>query len=126
VIVGYLDLESIAIAPGEADPPLVVDSYAVLSLAAPLQLLQAIARRHPKILRRNCPVKDQELSSRRPRDPTKLRHVLIMKELFGVWRPERPNHIATIAFNVKQFNGQATRLWETPPTLSRRERGKTG
>jgi hypothetical protein len=84
VIVSYLNTESIAFVPGEANPPLVVDSYAVLFRAAPLQLLQAIARGHPKILKRDRPVKHQELSPRRSRDSTKLRDVLVMKELFGV------------------------------------------
>jgi len=44
-------VKGISIAPREADPPLVVDPDAVLSLAAPLKFLQAIARRHAKILK---------------------------------------------------------------------------
>jgi len=51
VIVRDFDLKGISIAPKEADPPLVVDPDAVLSLAAPLKFLQAIARRHAKILK---------------------------------------------------------------------------
>jgi hypothetical protein len=104
VIVGYLDLKCIAIAPGETDPPLVVDPDTVLSLAAPLQFLQAIARRHPKIPNRRCSVKDQELSPRRPLDSPKPRDVPIMKESFGIWRPKRPDHSVMISFNVKQIN----------------------
>jgi hypothetical protein len=64
VIVRDFDLKGISIAPGEADPPLVVDPDAMLPFAAPLQLFQAIARRHAKILERDRAMKDQELPPR--------------------------------------------------------------
>src|SRR5262245_61459447 len=98
VIVSDLDLKSVPIPPREADPPPVVDPDGVLPLAAPLQRLQVVARRHAKILKRNRPMEDQEFPPRRPADSSKPRDVLIMKEPLGARRPKRPNHRAIITF----------------------------
>jgi hypothetical protein len=66
VIVGNLNLKGIAVAPGETDPPLIVDADAVLSFAAPFQLFQPVSERHAKILKRDgrCRIRSFRLADR--------------------------------------------------------------
>ena len=103
VIIGDLNLKGIAVAPGETDPPLIVDADAVLSFAAPFQLFQPVSGRHAKILKRDGPMQDQELPPRRSFDRTKPRNVTIVKEPLGACRPKRTDHCGIIAFNVKRY-----------------------
>ena len=49
MIVGDLDLESIALPPNEANPPLVVDPNAVLALAVAQELFEVVSRRNIQI-----------------------------------------------------------------------------
>jgi len=50
--------------PLEADPELIVDSDAVLSLSVAVQFLQAIAGRNAQVIERLCAIEQGELSSR--------------------------------------------------------------
>jgi len=50
VVVDDLNVEGVAGTPDEADPPPLVHSDAELPNAVTLELLEAIRRRHPKIL----------------------------------------------------------------------------
>ena len=49
VIVGDLDLESIALPPDEANSPLVIDPNAVLTLAVAREFLEVVSRRNIQI-----------------------------------------------------------------------------
>ncbi len=49
VIVGDLDLESIALPPDEANSPLVVDPNAVLALAVTQKFLEVVSRRNIQV-----------------------------------------------------------------------------
>jgi hypothetical protein len=49
VVVDDLDILSIPLSPPKTDPPLIVDADAVLPRTIARQLLQAIARRTPKV-----------------------------------------------------------------------------
>jgi hypothetical protein len=84
----------VGVAPGprKADPPLIVDTNAVLSLAVPTQPLQPITRNgaeNSKIVRR---VKHVELPKSRSFDSAKLPAGLAMKEPLSFIAPEGFDH----------------------------------
>src|SRR5688500_6379247 len=79
VIVGDLDVVGIALAPDEADTPLIVDPNAVLPAAIALQSLHAVARRHAQIGETGAVVEHQQLLPRGAPEicaETSDRHVL--------------------------------------------------
>jgi hypothetical protein len=65
VIVDNLHIVSIGAAPGEANPPLIVDADAVLAAAIAAKRFQAIARRAAQIVKRGRRVKHFKLAARR-------------------------------------------------------------
>ena len=50
MVVRDFDVEHIAVFPHEANPELITDSYAELSLTFSLQSLKAVPRRHAKVV----------------------------------------------------------------------------
>jgi hypothetical protein len=68
VVVNDLDVPRFTVSPNEANPPLIVNPNAVLTLAIPVQRFQAIARRHAEIVELLCRVDRQELCARPPLD----------------------------------------------------------
>jgi hypothetical protein len=93
VIVDNFHIVSVAIGPGEADPPLVIDADAVLTLAIAAKLLKPITRRRAQILERLGGVKDDEFAqhdaakvSRKP--PNRLP----LEQALGVTIGEAPDH----------------------------------
>jgi hypothetical protein len=70
----------IAVAPGEADTPLVIDSNAIRPRAAALQEFKLVSRRHTKFLQAHCPIQIQKLSPRRPFDGLKSPDRVILKQ----------------------------------------------
>src|SRR5215813_6356896 len=65
VVVRDFNVEGVSASPYEADPPLIVDPDAVLTLSISPQGLEPVSGRHPEVRERSCPVEEQELSSRR-------------------------------------------------------------
>lgn len=61
MIVDDLHFVRVAALPAEAHAPLVVDTNAILPCPVPPQFLQAIARRHAKILELLCGVEHDKL-----------------------------------------------------------------
>lgn len=66
MVIYNFHIEGVVVTPTEADAPLVVDTYRVLSGPIALQLLQAIGWRHPQIIKTHRSMKHAELSQRRP------------------------------------------------------------
>lgn len=54
MIVGYLNIIGIAIDEAEADAPLIVNGYGVLTLSRSMQGVKAIAGRHSEIVQCCC------------------------------------------------------------------------
>ncbi|SUS07460.1 hypothetical protein DF3PB_440017 [uncultured Defluviicoccus sp.] len=50
VVIHDLNIDCIAIAPNETDPPLIVDADAVLTCAVSSQALQTVTRRRPQVI----------------------------------------------------------------------------
>ena len=92
MIVHDFNIEDFAFPPGKTNPPLVVDSDAVLALAITLEGFEPISRRHLQIIEATRLVKVQELSARNPLDSAKPRNDLIPKQRLGVWITEGANH----------------------------------
>jgi hypothetical protein len=77
VVVHDFDVIGIRVSPSKANPPLVVDSNAVLASPIASQGFEAITGRHPEVLKRHRGVQHQQLASRYSFDIPKLRHVVI-------------------------------------------------
>src|SRR5262245_16279757 len=97
VIIDNRDVVRVAVAPGETDPPLVVDADAVLPGAITAQLLQLIARRDAQVVQDLGRVDCDEFAER---DPTQLgrkpAHRLASKEACGVATTETLDHLVDI------------------------------
>src|SRR5262245_6072583 len=106
VVVRDFNVEGVSASPYEADPPLIVDPDAVLTLSISPQGLEPVSGRHPEVRERSCPVEEQELSSRRALKGSKPRDVLILKELRG--RPGPKRAVEIIPFNGKRYN---SKMW---------------
>ena len=65
MIVGDFHFVGVAIAPSEADAKLVVDPYAVLTIAVALQSFQSVARRQHEVAERNRGMKHLQFLQRR-------------------------------------------------------------
>lgn len=68
MVVHDLDGPSLAISPGEADTPLIIDANAHLTGAIALQLFKTVAGRRPQIIEGLRGVKHLQLSARPPLD----------------------------------------------------------
>ena len=64
MIVGNLDPPGVAVSPFKANPPLLIDTDAILAGAVSTQSLQTVGRRHAQILQSLCPVKHAQLTQR--------------------------------------------------------------
>lgn len=63
MVVGYLNVVGVATGPTETDPPLVIDSYAVLTLAFPFQALESIRWWNAEVGQVSSVVQHSRLSS---------------------------------------------------------------
>jgi len=70
----------VAIVPGEADSPSVVDPNAVGPRAVAFQSFELVSGRHAKILQPNCPMQVQKLPPRRPLDGLKSPDHAVLKK----------------------------------------------
>src|SRR5262249_26318082 len=66
VIVDDFDVVSLAIAPAEANPPLIVYADAMLALSVACQFLESIAAGHSQVPEGCCGVEDKQPAQRRP------------------------------------------------------------
>jgi hypothetical protein len=74
----------IAVAPDEADAPLVIDPNAVRPRTAAFQRFKLISGRHAKVPQPLCPMQVQKLPSRRPFDGLKSPNHAVLKKGRGV------------------------------------------
>jgi hypothetical protein len=68
MIINDADFMSVRRLPLEYEPPAVVDSNAVVALEVPLEELEAIARRRPKVPQVTSGIEHIQLLQRRPDD----------------------------------------------------------
>jgi hypothetical protein len=107
VVVDELDVSGTGGAPGEADPPLVVDTDAVLAGAAATELLQPVAGRYAQVVDALGGVDESKLVVREPAEfRTQSLDVAAPPDRLGVLIPERADHspIVTVSvINVKRY-----------------------
>jgi hypothetical protein len=84
VIVDDLHIGGPLCRPDEADAPLLIDAYAVLSLPITLQRFEAVARRHLQIVKNCRSVQLRKLAKGRPFDVHPTLHALSLEEGLGV------------------------------------------
>ena len=82
--------------PDKANPPLLVNSYGVLSLAVSAQRLQLISGRRRQNAQFRCGMQLQEFPQRDSLEGTESPGVLIVKEFFGFRARETLNHTPSI------------------------------
>jgi hypothetical protein len=80
VVIHNLNVMRIAVTPGEADPPLIVDPNAVCPGAITPEQFKLVSRRYPKILQAPCLMEVQELPPRSPLDGLKSTNQAVLKE----------------------------------------------
>jgi hypothetical protein len=98
MIVDDLNLLSAAIAPYEANPPLIVDSDRVLASAVALERFEPIARRLTQIIQCADAIQQQQLATGLPLNGTKTGHVLIRKQARRRRVPERTDHCCNLFY----------------------------
>jgi hypothetical protein len=84
MVIHDLNVMSVAITPGEADAPLVINANAICPRAAAFQKLELVSRRHTKIPQAKRPMQVKELSPRRPFDGLKSPNHVVLKERLSV------------------------------------------
>jgi hypothetical protein len=89
VIIHDFDFICIAVAPYEAEPPLIVDADAVLAGAVALERLQSISRRNAKILQPLGCMKVEQLAPGHALDCPESRHRPVLEKRFGVMAAKR-------------------------------------
>jgi len=80
MIIGDLYVLRLALAPAEANPPLVVDPNAILPCTVPFERLQTVARGNKEVLQRGGAMQVLELPSRRRFHGREPAHRFIFKE----------------------------------------------
>jgi hypothetical protein len=107
VIVDDLHVESIGHSPHEAHAPPVVDPNAVLTLPPALELLEAVAWRNAKVLKRSRGVQEQQLPPGDTLKSAKTRDVSVVKKIVHHLRAKGPNHRRIISFNGNRYKRMA-------------------
>ena len=91
MVIHNLNVIRIAIIPGEADAPLVVNPNAVCPGAIGPEQFKLISRRHAKILQSPGLMKVQELAPGSPLDGLESANRAVLKERRRIRAFERPN-----------------------------------
>jgi hypothetical protein len=107
VIIGDLHVVGITASPAKANPPLIVDSDAVLILAISGELFEAVPGGHSEIAQRVSCVKQEELLQGRPVNTLwEPFRSFAIEDSLCLWIFEAPNHRIIIMLrvnNVKRY-----------------------
>jgi len=92
MIIHNLYFKRIAPSPAKTDPPLIVDTDAVLSLPFSLEGLQAVSGRGSKVAQLHGAVQLAQFPAGGPLERDKARHTLAQVEFLGIAAAKRPDH----------------------------------
>jgi hypothetical protein len=92
MVIRDLDVIAMAVAPHEADSPLIVDANGVLSFSVAAQSLQLIAGRRSQNAHFRRGMQLQQLPQRNALEGSKSPRMLVVKKLLGFLRREALNH----------------------------------
>jgi hypothetical protein len=83
MVVHNLDITSIALSPHKTNPPLIVNSNAVLPPSISTQGFQTVSWWNAQIIQRFRSMEQQQLSSSYPLKCAKARHIIIVEQRLG-------------------------------------------
>ena len=112
MIVDDFDVISMPVAPHEANPPLIVYSYGVLTLAVAPQRFQLVARRRSQDPQLSCGVQLKQLSERHSLKGAEPPRMLVCEQLLGFLRGEALNHAASIERGALHVKRDGMRVWD--------------
>ncbi|MEN9808240.1 MAG: hypothetical protein RL756_2760, partial [Pseudomonadota bacterium] len=92
VVIHDFYVEHIAFAPNKAEPPLIINSDAVLARTISAQQFETIPGRRAKELDGCCRMQKRELARCHRTDGPKPTHRLTAEQSFGVLAAEVPDH----------------------------------
>ncbi len=118
VVIHNLNVKRIAVTPGEADAPLVVDPHAVCPGAITLEQFKLVSRRRAEIIQPPGLMQVQELPPRSPFDGLQSADHAVLKESRSIRAFERPDQIPVydvsgIMSNV--IDAEAAHFPSSPP-----------
>jgi len=92
VIVDNLDIKCVAVRPAKANPPLVVDAYAVLPFPVAFQRFEPIPGRNPEMIQRTCLIEIKKLAPRWPLNDPEPGYESVLKQCLDVRRSKGLDH----------------------------------
>jgi len=92
MIIRNLNIKRIGPSPAKADPPLIVNADAVLSLSFSLEGLQVVSGRGGKVAQFHGAVQLSQFPPSRPLERDKARHALAQVESLGIAAAKGPDH----------------------------------
>jgi len=119
MIIGNLNVESMALFPSKTHSKLIVDAHAVLSRAVSLQRLEPICRRRRKVAKLLGVVDLNQSPKRYGSNGLKSSHAALMENRFRIpvaKRTDQTNIILRITLNVQQEIGDRGLQRDVRPT----------
>jgi hypothetical protein len=92
MVVDDFNVVGVAMLPDKADPPLIVDAYAVLTRAVALQGFQPVTRRYAQILDAPSPVEVEKFPAGGPFESPEPRDIHIVKQRFRISAAKGTDH----------------------------------
>lgn len=92
VVIHNLNIVRIAVAPHEADAPLIVDPNAVLAGAISAKAFESVSARDGQVAKLHCEVNLIKLPPGNALDGPELPYRVTLKELFSIRVTEGPDH----------------------------------
>ena len=96
MVIDDFDIKCMSFRPAKTDPPLIVDTDAVLALAIALQCFQPVSGRYEQVLEGARLAQIKELAARRPLDRSETRDLPVIKQRFRIGRTEGLDHVARV------------------------------
>ena len=106
MVVHDLGFIGVAVAPHEANAPLVIDAHTVLALTIAFEPLQSVSRQQCEGSHIRSRVEHVQLSQGLTLDGFESAHDSAAEEALGIRAAERPDHFLTVychPVNVKQY-----------------------
>jgi len=118
VVIHDLDFVGVAVAPGKAQAPLVIDADTVLALTIALQALQPVSRQQREGSHVRSRVQHVQFPQRLTLNDLEPAHGFPAEKALRISAAESPDHLQNVycySVNVKQYSECATRQGRAKP-----------
>jgi hypothetical protein len=115
VIIDDLDIVGAVIAPGETNPPLIIDADRVLPSPVALERFESVAWRRAQVIKYSGAIQQKKFASRLALDGAIARDVLISEKARGCRVLERADQQAILLRGIAQVEWPDGRLARTLP-----------